>query len=326
MKILFVGLNYHAYTRGIIAEMEALGATVTYVDIQPRSLFFKVLRTVGRSAYEKYLNDHHQAAIRASQGTAYEKVIFLQAHQMRVENLARLREAQGRAQFTLYNWDALTNHDYRPQASFFHRVLTFDPGDARENGYGYLPLFCPRSMQGLRRDRASPGTLFMVGNIVKPQRYTAVEAFRRYCAANGLIFRQHLKISPVVWGRLAQSQGCPKGVSLRAIAPDAFREMVETTLGVFDFANHAQTGQTMRMMESLCTGKKIVTNNAWVKLEPFYSPDRIHVFKGMDFTGVADFLRTPLSDPGAGFAEYHVQRFTRRLLGLDRLLPNKGPA
>jgi hypothetical protein len=94
--------------------------------------------------------------------------------------------------------------------------------------------------------------------------------------------------------------------------------MIETSLGVFDFANHAQSGQTMRMMESLCTGKKIVTNNAWVKREPFYSPDRIHVFNDLDFSGVADFLRIPLTDQGNDFSEYHIQNFTRRLIGLAR--------
>lgn len=319
MRLLFFGLDYHTYTRSIIAEMEALGASVTYVDIQPRNLFFKVVRTVARPVYEKYLELNHAAAIRASEGVAYDKVIFLQAHQISLENLARLREVQKKADFTLYNWDALAIHDYRPQVPFFDRVLTFDLKDAQEHGYGYLPLFCQRSMQNLRRDRAQSQTIFMVGNIVKPQRYTAVQAFRSYCDENGLIFRQHLKITPVVWAELMSAGVHPTGCTLRSIEPNAFREMIETSLGVFDFANHEQSGQTMRMMENLCTGKKIVTNNTWVKLESFYSPDRIHVFDGFDFSGVADFLHIPLADPGADFSEYHIQNFTRQLLGLDTL-------
>ena len=141
MKILFFGLNYQTYTRSIIAEMEALGASVTYVDIQPRNLLFKVVRTAARPGYEKYLKLHHAAAIRASEVVAYDKVVFLQAHQISLENLARLREVQNGAEFTLYNWDALTTHDYRPQAPYFDRVLTFDRRDAKTHGYGYLPLF-----------------------------------------------------------------------------------------------------------------------------------------------------------------------------------------
>lgn len=323
MRILFFGLDYHTYTRSIIAEMKGLGASVTYVDIQPRNLFFKIVRTAARPLYEKYLVLHHAAAIRASKAVAYDKVVFLQAHQVSLENLYRLREVQKAAEFTLYNWDALTTHDYRPQAPFFDRVLTFDRCDAEEHGYGYLPLFCQRSMQGLRRDRAQSGTLFMVGNIVKPQRYAAIEAFRAYCTEQGLVFRQYLKITPVVWSQLMRAGIRPKGVRLRPIGHNDFREMIETTLGVFDIANNAQSGQTMRMMENLCAGKKIVTNNTWVKREPFYSPDRIHIFDGLNFTGVSDFLCDPLIDSVADFSEYHIQSFTRRLLGLDTLNPSQ---
>lgn len=319
MNILFFGLDYHVYTQGIIAEMRGAGASVTYVDIQPRSTAFKILRTLGRAGYDRYLDRHHAAAIEASRGTAYDKVIFLQAHQISPGNLGRLRELQQGAEFRLYNWDALSNHDYLAQAPFFDRVLTFDRVDAETHGFGYLPLFCIRGMQGLARDRATPRSLFMVGNVVTAARYRAVEAFRRHCADQQLVFRQHLKISPVVLARFWRAGLRPEGVSLRSIARPAFREMTETSLAAFDFANHAQSGQTMRMMENLCTGKKIVTNNTWVKREPFYSPDRIHVFEGLDFSGVADFLDTPLADLDADFTEYHIQGFTRRLLGLDPL-------
>lgn len=320
MNILFIGLDYHDYTRNIINEMCAAGGDVTYVDIQPRSLLFKVLRTAGRSLYDRYLEVHHASAINQSKATAYEKVVFLQAHQMSPENLTNLRAAQPKAEFTLYNWDSLSNHDYRLQAKWFDRVLTFDPVDARENGYGYLPLFCSRFMQGLRRDRVEPASLFMVGNIVKPARYMAAESFRRYCAENRLKFKQHLKISPVVWFSLVRSGLYPRDVSFRSIDNAVFCDMIETSSAAFDFANHAQSGQTMRMMENLCLGKKIVTSNTWVKQEPFYSPDRIHVFDGLDFSGVTDFLNGDLVDKDADFSEYHIQSFVRQLLGVSPLL------
>ena len=320
MKILFIGLDYHTYTRNIVAEMELLGAEVTNIDIQPRSMPFKIFMTLLRSQYDTYLERLHNNAIRKSASIAFDKVIFLQAHQISLANLAYLRKVQPSAEFTLYNWDSLSNHDYRQQAGYFDRVLTFDRLDARSNGYGYLPLFCQRSMQGLRRDRGDSRTLFMVGNIVKPVRYKAIESFRTYCEEKKLNFHQHLKISPVVWARLIHSKVRPTGISLRSIQLDAFQEMIETSCGVFDFANHDQSGQTMRMMENLCCGKKIVTNNLWVKQEPFYTTDRIHVFEGLDFTGVEEFLQMPLKYPDAEFPEYHIQSFVRQLVGVSPLV------
>lgn len=299
----------------MMAEMEALGASVTYVDIRPRTELFKALRTVVRPVFEKYLLAHHDMAISDTKGVTYDKVVFLQAHEMSVKNIARLKRIQQSAEFILYTWDSLTTHDYRLHAPLFDRVITFDRYDAEEYGYEYLPLFCQRSMQGLSRSRAMPKTIYMVGNL-SPNRYTAVEAFRKYCELEGIIFRHYLKLSPVIGARMVRAGVNPKGVKWRSITPAVFREMIETSVGVFDFANHVQSGQTMRMMENLCTGKKIITNNTWVKREPFYSPDRIHVFKDHCFEGVAEFLGVPLANPELDFEEYYVQNFTRRLLGL----------
>lgn len=319
MKVLFFGIQYHTYSKAIIDEMKMLGAEVTFVDLQPRSVARKVMRTMARRAFESMVRGRLIEAVRAARGTAYDKVVFLQAHQMPLDVLQDLRQSQPRADFSLYNWDALTTHNYRPQAAFFDRVLTFDRRDAEAQGYTYLPLFCIRRWQGLAQDRAIPGSVYMVGNIVRLERLSAVDAFRAFCAAKDLSFRSHLKITPVVLAHALRQGVWPSGVSLRAIAEPRFAEMIETSAAAFDFANHAQSGQTMRMMESLCAGKKIITNNHWVKQEPFYSPDRIHVFEGTDFSGVPAFLATPIADPVARFETYFIQSFVRKLLGLDPL-------
>lgn len=317
MKVLFFGIQYHTYTKAIIDDMRMLGAEVTFVDLQPRSVAYKVMRTMARWAFESMVRTRLMEAVRAERATAYDKVVFLQAHQMPLEVLQDLRETQPQAEFSLYNWDAITTHDYRPQAAFFDRVLTFDRRDAEAHGYGYLPLFCIRRWQDLATDRATPRSVYMVGNIVRLERYRAVERFRAFCSMHGLTFREHLKVTPVVLGHALRSGVLPRGVSLRAIPETRFAAMIESSVAAFDFANHAQSGQTMRMMESLCAGKKVITNNQWVKQEPFYSPDRIHLFEGMDFSGVPAFLATPIADPTARFDRYFVQSFVRCFLGLD---------
>jgi hypothetical protein len=317
VKVLFFGIQYHNYTNAIINEMQRLGGEVTFVDLQPRSLLFKGIRTLAGPIYEAYVQRQLLLAVQNAQAAAFDKVVFLQAHQMPLAVLAALRETQPKAEFTLYNWDALTTHDYRQQAGLFHRVLTFDRLDAQEHRFDYLPLFCVRSWQNLEHRRADPKSVYMVGNLVRLERYRAIEKFRGFCIANGLSFREHLKISPVVFTQAVRQGVWPKNVSLAAISEHRFVEMLENSLAAFDFANHAQSGQTMRMMESLCTGKKIITNNKWVKLEAFYSPDRIHIIEGLDFSGIPAFLDTPIANPMEQFSEYHIQSFTRKLLGLE---------
>lgn len=318
MKVLFVGLDYYGYTTKIIREFETLGASVDFVDIQPGSLAMKIWRTVMPASYQRAAYQRNLRTVEATAATRYNRVVFLQAHQIAPETLARLRELQPQARFVLYNWDALTTHDYLPQAPLFDEVYTFDPVDARAHGFHYLPLFCPREMQGLARDRAPARSVYTVGNIVNPRRYDAIKAFEAYCKQHDIAFEAFMKMSPVVYLRFLRAGRVPRGVSLRSIKPEDFRAMIERSAATFDFANHqAQSGHTMRTFENLCGGKKIITNNRSVRDETFFSEDRFLVYEGLDFTGVAEFLDRQLADSQAEFPQYRIQAFASTLLGLD---------
>ncbi|OZA19996.1 MAG: hypothetical protein B7Y02_00165 [Rhodobacterales bacterium 17-64-5] len=318
MKVLFFGLEYHNYTRALIAEMELQGAEVTFVDIQPRSVFFKLFRTLARGRYDAFLRRHHAGAFRAAMAVRYDRVVFVQVHQVALTLLAEMRENQSGVPFVLYNWDSLSTHDYLSNVPYFDEVFTFDGVDAAEHGFRYLPLFATREMQALRRDMVSPRSVYVVGNIVNPKRYEAIRAFKAYCDANGIAFEAFMKITPVVYMRMLRAGTVPRGISFRSIAPEVFDRMIERSGAVFDFANHQQSGHTMRTIENLVCGKKIITNNTSVRHESFFSEDRITVYEGLDFSGVSTFLDIPIVVSEDRFAEYGIQAFTRRLLLLDQ--------
>ena len=315
-RILFFALRYHGYTDALVAEMEVLGFQVTLVDLQPRSPLFQALRTLMPRVYHRMRAADLDRAIVAARGRDYTQVVFLQAHQMRPDQLARLRADHPGKRFALYNRDSLSTHDFRPQAGFFDAVFTFDPVDARAHGFTYLPLFATRFMQSLARDRARPASACMVGNLVNPRRYLAIAAFRAGAVQQGLEFRDWIKVTPVVIWRLLRRGIFPRRVHLVDIPQGKLREMVETSAAVFDFANHKQSGQTMRVIENLVAGKKIITNNAAIREESFYATDRIHVFDGLDFGDLRAFLASPLTDPDQRFEALHIQHFTATLLGL----------
>lgn len=313
-KILLVGLNYHDYTREIVAELRALGHEVTFHDIQPGRLHLKVLRKWAPSRYVHALDRYHDGILAAERGRRYDLVLFIQVHQMAPRTVSAMRREFEGAEFVLYNWDAVTNHDYRPYLQWFDRVYTFDPQDARELGLRYLPLFCIRAFQNLRRRDQGRGAIYLVGNIVNPRRYEAIHAFKRYCQLERIEFRYFLHGSTHALTLLLRRGSLPLDVSLRSIPMPEFIDMIETSTAVFDFANHRQSGYTMRIVENLCAGKKIVTNNARIREEPFFSDDRIHVFNDLDFSGIKEFLARPLRMPESTFPEFHLSSFVRRLV------------
>jgi hypothetical protein len=313
-KILLIGLPYHHYTDEIIAAMRGQGHDVVFHDIQPRDLLMKSLRVAARGWYQRRLDDHHRRILAAERGNRYDMVLFIQVHQMAQDTLAALKRDQAGAEFVLYNWDSIHNHDYRAHLHAFDRAYTFDPQDARAQGIGYLPLFCIPVFQNLRKRDQDRKAVYFVGNIVSVQRYRAIQAFKQHCERAGIPFQSHMACTPVVMSWLLRAGHWPADVTRQPIAHDRFTDMIETSVAVFDFANHKQSGYTMRTMENLCAGKKIITGNPGIVSEPFYSPDRILVFDGLDFSKVREFLDTPLHDPDARFAQYHVSSFARHLV------------
>lgn len=313
-KILLIGLKYHNYTEEIISELRRQGHDVTYHDIQPRDLLMKALRVSAPLAYTSRINKHHDRILAAESGKHYDLVLFIQVHQMALNTLGAFRNEFKDAEFVLYNWDAITNHDYRPYMHLFDRIYTFDPQDALALGLRYLPLFCIRAFQDLQKRDSGQNSIYFVGNIVSVQRYEAIQAFKLYCQGQNIEFKSFLSCSPVVLWRLISSGHMPFDVSIRSINFSCFIDMIETSTAVFDFANHKQSGYTMRTMENLCAGKKIITGNAEIVNASFYSDERIHVFKGLDFSGVKEFIARPLISPDELFSEFHLSTFVSRLV------------
>lgn len=314
-KILLIGLPYHHYTAEIVSELQAQGHTVVFHDIQPRDLMMKTLRVAAPGWYRRRMDAHHQRIVATERGEDYNLVLFIQVHQMAQATLAALKQDHAGAEFVLYNWDSIDNHDYRAHLNAFDRAYTFDPQDAKALGIGYLPLFCIRAFQGLRKREQERKAIYFVGNIVSVQRYRAIQAFKKFCATEGITFNSYLACTPVVITWLLRAGIWPRDISTKSIDHNRFIDMIETSIAVFDFANHKQSGYTMRTMENLCAGKKIITGNPGIVNEPFYSPDRILVFDGLAFSRVRTFLDTPLRDPDARFEQYHLRSFVAQLAG-----------
>ena len=322
MRILMVALPYHGYSERIAEEFRAQGHEVRLHEVQPRDFITKAIRVVSPAVWQARMNAHHARILRKETGQRYDLVLFIQCHQLSAANMAAFRRQFDGARFVLYNWDSISNHDYRPHLGCFDEVFTFDPEDARQYGLKHLPLFCSREFQSLPAPERQRGGVYFVGNIVSQARYEAIDSFRKYCASNDIDLNAWLACTPPVEARLRRAGIKAEGLSRGPIAHGRFLEIMANATTVFDFANHAQTGYTMRIFENLCGRKKIITSNRRIEAEPFYSPDRIHVFDGLDFSGVKQFVETPLGDPDADFPEYHIQTFARHLIdGTQHPLP-----
>ena len=317
-RVLFIGLDYHDYTKEIVLALERQGYKVDFHDIQPGTPKLKLIRKFLKAGYVNALDNYHESIILKSETFSYDYVLFLQVHQFRASSLQRLRNIHKNATFVLYNWDSIQNHNYLDRLQYFDRKLTFDPIDAAVHGQHYLPLFCLNELRDAKRSNVD-SAIYFVGNIVNPKRYEIIQEFKLFCRERGIPFRYFLRASTHSYLSTVRAGFIPFDISLLSLSSRQIRDLMDSASTVFDFANHDQQGYTMRVIENLCAGKKIISNNQRLLSEDFYSPDRIFVYQSNDFDGVEDFINTALEDPYKPFPQFHIDNFAARLLGSNEL-------
>lgn len=317
-KILFIGWDYQNYTHEIVAEFGEQGFSVTYYPLHPYSLPTKIRRLVSPQWATDVETKQQRVMVEKEKGNRYD-IVFCLLPFLKIENLAILKEQQREATFILYIWDAVSGYtrkgiDMQRYFGFFDKVYTFDMIDAMQYHIDYLPLFCVKQYIDMVSSHDCNDNVYMVGNLADLRRYDAVKQFELYCIKHDIHFDFFLKSTITKNLKILRKGGSLRNLYLSSISNDKLSDMIRNSAAVFDFANHVQNGFTMRLMENLCAGKKIITNNKNVLEAPFYSPDRFFVYDNLDFDGVKEFLQIPLAEPNQRFEEYHLSSFVKKII------------
>lgn len=315
MRVLFIGLDYQEYTSELVKELQLLGYTVDFYSLKPRRLFEKYLMVLSPVLYGKYLKKWHRKIYKETFARDYDKVLFLQVHLMELRTLELFKRNHHNSEFILYNWDSIKTHDYSSYVHLFDRVLTFDREDADFLGFRYLPLFATREYQA-KEGVDFKYDIYFIGNVVSERRLRAILEFRAWCKENRIVYKFHLKCSPVMRVRFA-FKGYLKfyGFKFYNLNLAQCRSIVMKSKCVFDFANHVQSGYTMRLVENMVAGKRIITNNNRVLEEDWYDQNQFYVL-GNDTRDLSSFiLRDTIGNSGESvFDEFFIQNFVKELI------------
>lgn len=75
---------------------------------------------------------------------------------------------------------------------------------------------------------------------------------------------------------------------------------------------HGQSGLSLRPLEALFYGKKLITNNTAVKKHPFYNPQNIFILGEDNWDDIIDFVRTPCAEISEDIKRmYHIDTWIK---------------
>jgi hypothetical protein len=281
--ILFCG-GFFGYASEIKRLLEARGRRVALFDDRPAtdSVSKAVIRlapALMRGKAERYFD----LIIEKMRGQPIKDVLMVKAECLSPGTVRRMRAAFPQARFTLYFWDSYRNMpaDSRDKAALFDRVLSFDPADVRANpGMIYRPLFFVESFARLPEATEDIDALFV--GTMHGDRFQVLERISRslprsarfrkilYFPARWLFAVHALKNPRLLWTDQRDFIFKPKTrAELTAL-------MARARIAV-DIERPVQCGYTMRTLEVLGSGRKLITTNPEVANAEFYHPGNIAI-------------------------------------------------
>ena len=299
-QALLIAPRYFGYEQDIADELHRQGAQVDLLPDRPfESPFLKAATRfrpeLTRSAADRFFAKRLEQLARRE----YQTILVVQGESISACTLSALRIAYPRARMVFYTWDSLENKPFaRANLRHYDQCLSFDPVDARRHGMRARPLFFSRGFE-----RPMPGhfeyDISFVGTIhsdryrvVRRVADTLLPAARAhwylYMQAPWMYSARKLLTRTVAGSRRDDFR-------FQSLSKSAVQQIFFDSKAVLDVEHPKQTGLTMRTIETVGSGTKLVTTNAAVREYDFYNANNICVVDRTDPRIDPSFLETPYS-------------------------------
>lgn len=317
MRILFIAPSFHNYHTEIIQTMENHGA---YVDFYPEditTLFFRIGRKLSNAyaqyAKQKYLNQ----ILNSINNNVYDLVFVIRGSILTIPSLKILKEKLPNARFVMYQWDSNRQSSYIKKISFFDSVKTFDLYDANQYGIEYQSLFYTKSYKDISIIRNSLEYDLVFFGAYHSDRLEVIKKVHKLCTANSLVFKYHLYITKLsllknlLVRRIKFSD--LKFFKTYKISNSKILNSYSKARSVLDIELNIQTGITMRTIEALGSGTKVITTNPFITKDPIYSSDNISIINRKNPVIDLNFIKNEFKSESI-YEKYYIDNWLDNII------------
>lgn len=326
-KVLLIGIGFYDYEAAIADEFRHLGAEVHVEDERPAALRNRLapLRRkflpMSDGEQARYLD---QLLTRARQRGPFDYILIIKGELLDAAFITALRAAQPCARIISYQWDSMERYpELVERQSLFDRVLTFDHADnARYPNFILRPTFFrPEIVAATRAPAAAPPVDFCFVGWLHHDRLQQVEVLRRQIRELGLSSFFYL-FTGLRTGLQLKLTGQGKDVYWRPLPFARYAEQIAACRVIIDLPHPQQTGLTMRALEAVGTGKKMMTTSKDVALYDFYSPEQFSIIDAHNPRIDPTFLAAALPPlPPELVDSYSLRAWALDILGLTAPRP-----
>jgi hypothetical protein len=318
-RVLFIGIGFYDYETSIVEKLNEQGAVVrAFLPAVPRAgIWGLTLRLLGRKG-RPLIELVERGALECADTLAFDYVLVIKSVDLRSEFIAELRRKQPRAAFILYQWDSVARlQGIEERLPYFDRVLTFDRLDsAALPRFEFRPLFYRDDRNAADElDRESRIDLCFVGWLHSDR----LELIRRI---QSIARRNHLSFFVYLYTGLRAAvklmlDGNGRDVHVRTMPYSELLRLYRRASVIVDLPHTMQSGLTIRAIEAVGHGKKLLTTATDVLNYDFYSDENVRLLSADNPELDAAFIRAePLPYPPSVRRNYSLDAWIEDVFGL----------
>ena len=321
--LLILGGGFFNYAKEISRALTMRGRKVESFEDRPAlDTVTKSLLRVAPNMVAAKSEAYFERIIDKMRGKPIRDVLVIKGEALTPKSIERLRAAMPQARFTLFFWDSYRNMtpDSPKKVPLFDKSFTFDPQDAQlDSRLNYRPLFFVDDYASLPRVNADIDLLFL--GTVHSDRYAILRRLSQALPSgvrletilyfpSRLVYGFRRVFDPTFW-RARRDE-----FIFHPLDKSKIQSLIARARVVVDIERTVQCGFTMRTIEVLGAGKKLLTTNPKVAEADFFNANNIAIIDRRRPIVTSTFLESPYKPPSAEI----LKRYS--LSGwLDEVLP-----
>lgn len=294
-KILFIGPVFYHYHTTIINELEQMGAQVSFFPEYADSIKIRLYRKFSPNRYIRAQHSYYQEILQKVNLNSFDYLFVIKGELLTEEFVAKVKQKCPRIITILYAWDSAKRFDYTHLIPVFDRVYTFDRQDAETLSLAYKPLFFTKEVGAIGNAIGLKTIDFLIIGVYLPERYSGLKCLMQIAKENNYTMFYRLLITKTqLLINLFSKERLSKDVwSFKPINYDQILALYKDSRIIVDFSNVHQTGLSMRVIEALGSGNKLITTNRSIAKENFYDARCIHIIDIADIQIPKTFVSEP---------------------------------
>jgi hypothetical protein len=282
-SILLISPKFFGYELSIKEKLSQLGSDVTFIDDRPSNgLVSKGLIRLNKKLLEAKISKYY---IEINNHIAHKNfdIIFLLNPEALPTSFLKMCKLRWRdALFVLYMWDSIKNRKHTLEfVPFCDRVFTFDMDDAVLFNFHFKPLFYLDAYSEIRQNKYPIQYDISFMGTLHSDRYEIAKEVNDWCDRHELrcffyFFMQSQILYYFNLGRKGITVPRSK-VSFTKLSASEVVKIVASSRVILDIQHPKQTGLTMRTLETIGAGKKLITTNDKVRNYNFYHEENVMI-------------------------------------------------